>query len=285
MPEETVDPNFLPILELALQEDLGTGDITSECTVSPDLHASAVMVVKQEGVVFGLDVARSAFWLVDPAIVYRSIVSDGSRIDAGTPIVSLEGSARSILRSERVALNFLQRLSGVATMTASYVNALRDCKTRVVDTRKTTPGMRVMEKKAVVAGGGSNHRFGLSDGVLIKDNHIAAVGGYRPVFEAVRAARAKAPHTLKIEIEVSTIGQLHDALDAGADIVMLDNMPVNEIAQAVKITAGRALLEASGGITLDNLSDVARTGVDFISIGALTHSAAALDISLDFVIS
>ncbi len=284
MHDVAVDPNFLPILELALQEDLGTGDVTSESVIAPEIRASALMIVKQAGVVFGLEIARATFWLVDRSVTFGPLVTDGSRVSAGTPIVSLEGSARSMLRAERVALNFMQRLSGVATLTASYVDALRESNTRVVDTRKTTPGMRVMEKKAVAAGGGANHRFGLSDGVLIKDNHIASVGGARPVFESVRVARAKAPHTLKVEIEVSTVAQLQEALDAGADIIMLDNMSIPEMKRAVEITAGRALLEASGGITLGNLADVARTGVDFISVGALTHSAPSLDISLDWVI-
>jgi nicotinate-nucleotide pyrophosphorylase (carboxylating) len=210
---------------------------------------------------------------------------DGDAVPAMTPIATIEGPAWSLLAGERVALNLLQRLSGVATLTARYVKAVRETKARIVDTRKTTPGLRALEKAAVRHGGAHNHRFGLTDGVLIKDNHLAAVGGADRVGRAVALARQGAPHTLRIEIEVTTLDELVQALEAGADIVLLDNMEIAELRKAVAMTDGRALLEASGGVTLESVAEIAATGVDLISVGALTHSAPALDISLDLDLS
>ena len=229
--------------------------------------------------------AAEVFRRVDPAVTFTPLVVDGDRVEAMTPIARVAGPARSLLAGERVALNILQRLSGVATMTARYVDAVAGSGTRVVDTRKTTPGLRALEKAAVRDGGGQNHRFGLTDGVLIKDNHLAAVGGPDRVTRAIALARAGAPHTLRIEVEVTTLDEVREALAAGADVIMLDNMDVSTMLEAVALVGGRALLEASGGITLECIGDVARTGVDLISVGALTHSAPALDISLDFTLT
>ena len=270
------------LIELALAEDLLGGDVTTSGTVPPDAQAQATLLAKAPGVISGLEVAREVFAQVDSTLKFVSLVPDGASVPAMTPIARVSGNARSILAGERLALNLLQRLSGVATVTARYVTEVEGTKARVVDTRKTTPGLRVLEKAAVRDGGGHNHRFGLGDGVLIKDNHLAAVGGPHRVRDAVRAARAAAPHTLRIEVEVTTLAELAEALDAGADVVMLDNMPVAEMREAVALTQGRALLEASGGVNLSTVREIAETGVDLISVGALTHSAPALDISLDF---
>jgi nicotinate-nucleotide pyrophosphorylase (carboxylating) len=270
------------LIELALAEDLLGGDVTTAATVPPDAQAHATLLAKAPGVISGLDVAHEAFAQVDPTLVFIALVADGDTVPTMTPIAHVSGNARSILAGERLALNFLQRLSGVATVTARYVAEVSGTNARVVDTRKTTPGLRVLEKAAVRDGGGHNHRFGLGDGVLIKDNHLAAVGGDHRVRDAVRAARAAAPHTLRIEVEVTTFAELAEALDAGADIVMLDNMSVADMREAVALTQGRALLEASGGVNLTTIREIAETGVDLISVGALTHSAPALDINLDF---
>jgi nicotinate-nucleotide pyrophosphorylase (carboxylating) len=287
MPSETQRPaverlGWDTILDLALREDIGGGDVTSAATVPASLRARGTLLAKAPGVISGLDVAREVFRRVDPAIDFTPLVADGDRVSARTPIATVAGPARSILAGERVALNLLQRLSGVATVTSRYVDAVAGTGARVVDTRKTTPGLRELEKAAVRHGGGHNHRFGLTDGVLIKDNHLAAVGGPDRVARAVAMARAAAPHTLRIEVEVTTLEELSQALAAGADIVMLDNMDLPSMREAVKRTAGRALLEASGGVTLETIRAIAETGVDLISVGALTHSAPALDISLDF---
>lgn len=270
------------LIELALAEDLLGGDVTTAATVLPDTQATATLLAKAPGVISGLGAAREVFAQVDPALEFVPLVEDGDTVPAMTPIARVSGNARSILAGERLALNLLQRLSGVATVTARYASEVRGTKARVVDTRKTTPGLRVLEKAAVRHGGGHNHRFGLGDGVLIKDNHLAAVGGAHRVRDAVRAARAAAPHTLRIEVEVTTLPELAEALEAEADIVMLDNMSVADMREAVQFTGGRALLEASGGVTLETIREIAETGVDLISVGALTHSAPALDISLDF---
>ena len=266
---------------MALAEDIGGGDITSTLTVATGRKARGRLLVKAAGVISGLDVAGEVFRRVDATIVFTPLVTDGEAVAAMTPIATIEGPARSLLAGERVALNLLQRLSGVATLTARYVDAVRETKARIVDTRKTTPGLRASEKSAVRHGGGHNHRFGLTDGVLIKDNHLAAVGGADRVARAVCLARQGAPHTLRIEIEVTTLDELAQALEAGADIVLLDNMAIADLRTAVDLTAGRALLEASGGVTLESVTEIAATGVDLISVGALTHSAPALDISLD----
>lgn len=273
------------LIDRALAEDIGAGDITSATTVPATMHAEGTLLAKTPGVISGLEVAAAVFIRVDPAVCFTPLVSNGDRIAPMTPIATVSGPARSLLAAERVALNLLQRLSGVATVTARYVDAVAGTRARVVDTRKTTPGLRALEKAAVRHGGGANHRFGLTDGVLIKDNHLAAVGGPNRVARAVRLARAGAPHTLKIEVEVTTLDEVAEALEAGADIVMLDNMDVPTMRAAVAMTSGRALLEASGGITLETIGKIAATGVDLISVGALTHSAPALDISLDFTLS
>ncbi len=275
----------LAIIDLALAEDIGNGDVTSNSTVDADRIATASMLVKSPGVIFGVELARDIFARVDGSLDFVSRVADGAPVEPGDVIATVTGNARSILLAERVALNFLQRLSGVATITAAYVKAIEGTNARIVDTRKTTPGMRVLEKAAVRAGGAHNHRFGLSDGVLIKDNHLAAVGRPDRVTRAVTQAREQAPHTLAIEVEVTTLAELEEALAAGADVVMLDNMSSSAMAEAVRTTNGRALLEASGGITLETVAEVAETGVDLISIGALTHSAPSLDISLDFALA
>jgi len=270
------------LLDLALAEDIGGGDVTTRATIPADRMARGVMLAKTAGVVSGLEVAEVVFRKVDPTIVFKPLVADGTLVQPRDPIAEITGPARGILIGERTALNLLQRLSGVATMTARFVAAVEGTQARIIDTRKTTPGMRWLEKAAVRHGGGQNHRFGLSDGVLIKDNHLAAVGGPHPVADAVRLARESAPHGLKIEVEVTDLDQLREAIGARADIIMLDNMGLEEMAEAVRITDGRALLEASGGVNLDTVRAIAETGVDLISVGALTHSAGSMDISLDF---
>jgi nicotinate-nucleotide pyrophosphorylase (carboxylating) len=272
-------------IDLALAEDIGAGDVTTLSTVPAQATASGVMLVKQTGVLSGLEAARYVFTRIDPSIDIRWLADDGDAVAAGTVIVNLEGPARTLLTAERTALNLLQRLSGVATATAAYVAAVAGTQARIIDTRKTTPGLRALEKQAVRHGGGHNHRFGLSDGVLIKDNHLAAIGGADRVTKAVQAARENAPHTMKIEVEVTTMAETAEAADAGADVILLDNMSLEQMAEAVRIVAGRALTEASGGVRLDTVRGIAETGVDLISVGALTHSAPALDISLNFTIA
>jgi nicotinate-nucleotide pyrophosphorylase (carboxylating) len=277
----TLDSTPSRLLDLALAEDIGGGDVTSALTVPSGRQARGTLLAKAAGVISGLDVAGEVFRRVDPAISFTPLLADGDAVAAMTPIATVEGPARSLLSAERVALNLLQRLSGVATVTARYVAAVSGTRARIVDTRKTTPGLRALEKAAVRHGGGHNHRFGLTDGVLIKDNHLVAIGGADRVARAVALARQGAPHTLRIEIEVTTLDELAQALAAGADVVLLDNMEVAALREAVAMTGGRALLEASGGVTLESVTAIAATGVDLISVGALTHSAPALDISLD----
>jgi nicotinate-nucleotide pyrophosphorylase (carboxylating) len=269
------------IVDLALEEDIGLGDITTLATVPADRQATGHFLAKGDGVISGLRVVAAVFARVDPAIQYRPRVADGDPVRAGDRFAEVSGSARSLLSAERVALNFLQRLSGVATATARYVEAVRGTRARVIDTRKTTPGLRLLEKEAVRHGGGHNHRFGLSDGVLIKDNHLAAIGGPDRIARAIAAARDLAPHTLRVEVEVTSFEELEQALEARADVILLDNMSVEQMADAVRHVDGRAMLEASGGITLASIRAVAETGVDLISSGALTHSAPSLDISLE----
>jgi nicotinate-nucleotide pyrophosphorylase (carboxylating) len=281
----TVRTGWEPIVELALAEDIGTGDVTSLATVPAGASARGTMLVKAPGVLSGLDAAAYTFRRVDPAIVFQPLVEDGSTVEQGTVIVELYGPARSLLIGERVALNLLQRLSGVATLTSKFVAETAGTRAKVVDTRKTTPGLRVLEKAAVRHGGGHNHRVGLADGVLIKDNHLAAVGGPDRVTRAIHSARALAPHTLKIEVEVTTLSEVEEAVAAGSDIILLDNMDLATMRDAVRIVAGRALLEASGNVRLETVREIAETGVDLISAGALTHSAPALDISLNFEIT
>jgi len=268
------------MVRLALSEDVGPGDLTTRLTVSPDAETQALIVAKQDLVLAGLDPARLTFELVDPGVQFNSRAADGDRIHSGQALVEIHGRSASILTAERVALNFLMHLSGVSTLTARFVEAVKGYPAKIVDTRKTTPGLRALEKAAVRSGGGRNHRFALYDGILIKENHIAAAGS---ITTAVRRARAGAPHTLKIEIEVESLVQLEEAIAAGADIVLLDNMDPNEMSRAVEIADRRVLLEASGGVNLDTAAQVAATGVDYISVGALTHSAPAADLSLRFL--
>lgn len=267
------------LLFAALKEDIGTGDITTNSCIPEDRQAEGRLIAKADGVVCGLAVAARVFRLLDERIVLTPLVQDGDRVGKGEVLAELSGPARGILTGERVALNLLQRMSGIATATAKAVSAVSGTKAKICDTRKATPGLRVLEKTAVRVGGGHNHRFNLADGVLIKDNHIAAAGG---IAEAVRAARAAAPHVMKIEVEAETLEDVQQALDAGAEIIMLDNMDTKTMRQAVDLVGGRALTEASGNMGERDLKEVAQTGVDFISIGALTHSVKALDISLKF---
>jgi nicotinate-nucleotide pyrophosphorylase (carboxylating) len=263
------------VIERALAEDVGNGDVTTEATVDEGVRAHALITQKAPGVIFGLDVAEQTFRALDPGVRIDRRVAEGEWREEG-PVVELEGSARAILTGERTALNFLQRLSGVATLTARCVRAVEGTGTRILDTRKTTPGLRALEKAAVAAGGGTNHRAGLYDAILIKENHAALAGG---VGEAVRVARARFPE-LPLEVECRTLDEVDEALAAGAPQILLDNMSVDQLRAAVERVAGRASVEASGGVTLETLRGVADTGVDFVSVGALTHSAPALDLSL-----
>ncbi|MBI2908148.1 MAG: carboxylating nicotinate-nucleotide diphosphorylase [Chloroflexi bacterium] len=279
---ELLESQIEAAVDAALAEDLGLGDVTTRALLPPDLTGKGVVLAKEAGVLCGLPVAACVFRNVDSTVSFKPALSDGSRVRPGDVCATVEGTLASILMAERVALNFLQRLSGVATATAGYVAEVTGTKATVVDTRKTTPGLRLLEKYAVRVGGGRNHRFHLGDGVLIKDNHLAALRAEgKGIKEAVALARHAAPHTLKIETEVEDIAEAKEALEAGADVILLDNMPTEEMRRVVEVVAGRALLEASGGITLDNVRAVAQTGVDLISIGALTHSVKALDISLE----
>jgi nicotinate-nucleotide pyrophosphorylase (carboxylating) len=274
-------PILDPILVRALEEDVGAGDVTTESCVPEEATAIANGVARKELVVCGVPVAERVFELVDPTLRFETKTPDGTKAAGGAVLWTVSGSARSLLMAERVALNLAQRMSGVATATRRYVDALpKGSKTRITDTRKTTPGLRLLERYAVRKGGGHNHRNDLGSAVLIKDNHIVAAGGVRA---AIDRARARAPHTSKIECEVDSLAQLEEALAAGADIVLLDNMDTPTVEEAVRRTRGRALLEASGGITLERVTELARAGVDAISVGALTHSTPAADVALDFV--
>ncbi|MDI6631256.1 MAG: carboxylating nicotinate-nucleotide diphosphorylase [Bacillota bacterium] len=268
------------LVDRALREDLGTGDLTTLGIVPEGVFARGVFLAKEEGVVAGLPVAARVFRRLDPESEFRCRVEEGTRVAAGTILAEVVGRARAVLCGERVALNFMRHLSGIATRTARMVALVQEFQVLVTDTRKTTPGLRALEKYAVRVGGGKNHRFGLYDGVLIKDNHIRIAGGVK---EAVRRVRESMPHTLKIEVEAESLAQVEEALAAGADVIMLDNMPLETMREAVRLVAGRALVEASGGITEENIRAVAATGVDLVSAGALTHSVRALDISLEIV--
>ena len=267
----------------ALDEDIGSGDVTTLATVSPNVIARANMVARTPLVLSGLAFAEMAFRELSPRVTVHLLATDGQRVPRGARILSVKGPARALLTAERVALNFVQRLSGVASATASYVDAVKGTGVKILDTRKTTPGWRRFEKYAVRCGGGVNHRFGLFDLILIKDNHLAALRDRKPnaVAAAIRLGRAKYPR-LKIEVEADTLRQAAEAAEAGADIILLDNMPPRLLRQAVKLIAQRACTEASGGVTLKAVRAIAKTGVDYISVGALTHSAAAVDIALDF---
>ncbi|MGH6844994.1 MAG: carboxylating nicotinate-nucleotide diphosphorylase [Methylocella sp.] len=270
-----------PLVRAALLEDLGrAGDLTTDAIVPAGLAARAALVARESGVVAGLDLARLAFELIDPNIAMQVEIDEAATVARGGVIARITGPARGILTAERTALNFLGHLSGIASATASIVAAVRGTKAKIVCTRKTTPGLRAVEKYAVRAGGGANHRFGLDDAILIKDNHIAIAGG---IAQALRRARASAGHLVKIEVEIDSLDQLKEALGEGADAVLLDNMSVDRLAKAVAIVDGRAMTEASGRVTPESAPALAATGVDLISIGWLTHSAAVLDIGLDFV--
>lgn len=274
-------PAVRRLIELALDEDLGRGDVTSAVTCGAETApVQAEMNARGPIVVFGLDVATAVFALVDPEISVERCCEDGAHVDRGAVLLSVRGPAASVLAAERTALNFVQRLSGVATSARRYADAVAGTRTRVVDTRKTTPGFRALEKAAVLAGGCYNHRFDLGSGILIKDNHIVACGS---VTTAVERAKKNAPHPLRIEVEVTNLAELEEALDAGAEIVLLDNMtPAQVETAAARAHARHVLVEVSGGITLATIADYARAGADLISVGALTHSAAAVDIGLDF---
>jgi len=266
------------LVKRALLEDIGPGDITTEATVPADLICNAILIVKQPGVICGHQVAEATFRFLDPRLTYEVLVAEGLAVTEDQSVARVSGPARSILTAERVALNFIQRMSGIATTTRRLSDGIKYYHARLVETRKTTPGLRFIEKYAVRVGGGLNHRGGLYDAVLIKDNHIALAGGVR---QAVLAARKISSHTSRVEVEVESLEQVQEALDAGADIILLDNMEADMMKRAVELVAGRALVEASGGISAANLEEVARTGVDIISMGALTHSVKALDISLE----
>ena len=268
------------LVAAALEEDDAKHDITTAATVLSDRRARCRLVARQTGVISGLALAREAFEQLDKAVTIRTEHEDGSRIDQQTPVMFLSGHARGLLSAERVALNFVQRLSGVATLTARYVEAIAGTGAHILDTRKTTPGWRRLEKYSVRCGGGLNHRLYLSSGVLIKDNHLAAVDG--DIALAVKRARAVAPEGIKVEVECDRLDQVRAAIDAGVDIIMLDNMGLTDLRQAVQLVDGRAVTEASGGVNLGTVRPIAETGVNWISVGALTHSAPALDLALDF---
>jgi len=265
------------IIEAALAEDIGTGDITTQATVSRKKKGGAKAIAKDNFVIAGIDVFAKTFQLLDKNIKVKKLMNDGCRVKKGDIITEVSGSLFNILQAERVALNLFQRMSGIATLTAKYVEAVRGTKAKILDTRKTMPGLRILDKMAVRVGGGYNHRIGLYDGVLIKDNHIEAIGG---IAAAVKAQRKHLQHTLKIEVETKNMQEVKEALKCGVEIIMLDNMTVPAIKKAVDFVAGRALLEASGNVSIKSVSEIAATGVDLISIGELTHSVRAADISL-----
>ncbi len=287
MPEQTAafDPLFdSELIRRALAEDIGRGDVTTEATIPADVKATARFVAREAGVVAGLPVAQRVFAALDPNVRFEAHVADGNAVEAGATLAQISGEARALLTSERVALNFLGRLSGIATLTARCVAAIKDTRTQIVDTRKTTPGLRALEKYAVRMGGGRNHRAGLDDGILIKDNHIAAAGGVRP---AILRAREQASHLLRIEVECEDEQQVSDAVESGADVILLDNMPIERLranVEWIRAHAPTTIIEASGNIGTDpaRLAAIAATGVDLISLGALTHSAPNFDISLEF---
>jgi nicotinate-nucleotide pyrophosphorylase (carboxylating) len=285
MPKMPELPRLLVVdaVRAALKEDLGrAGDITSAATIPPDATAEAAIVARKPGVLAGLALAECAFKLLDPSLRFTARLDDGDELPVGAVVAQIEGNARAILSAERVALNFLGHLSGIATATAGLAARIAHTRARICDTRKTLPGLRAFEKYAVRCGGGVNHRFGLDDAILIKDNHIAVVGG---VAEAVRTARAHAGHLVKIEVEVDTLEQLAEAIEAAPDVVLLDNMSPDQLREAVKMVDQRMVTEASGGITPDSIAAIAETGVDMISSGWLTHSAPALDLALDMNVS
>ena len=264
----------------ALEEDLGgVGDITTNTIIPPDAQGDASIIVRKPGVIAGLDLAAASFKSLDPDVRFTRIVEDGSKVEAGATIARIAGKTRALLTGERTALNFFGRLSGIATLTAGYVAAVEGTHAKIVETRKTTPGLRALEKYAVRCGGGTNHRFGLYDAVLVKDNHIAAAGG---LAEALNAVRMAVGHLVKIEVEVDTLDQLEKVLRFPIDAVLLDNMDAGTLKRAIALVKGRVITEASGGVTLESVREIAKTGVDLISVGALTHSARSLDSSLEW---
>jgi nicotinate-nucleotide pyrophosphorylase (carboxylating) len=270
------------LIALSLDEDLGaSGDITSNALIPPDATGTAELLAKEQLVISGLEAFARVFHYIDREVQVELLRKDGQEIKPKVVVARISGRLRSLLAGERTALNLIQRASGIATLAQQAMTAVRGSKLKVLDTRKTTPGMRTLSKDAVRHGGAFNHRFGLFDGVLIKDNHIAAVGG--SIREAIRRAKANAPRLVKVEIEVTSIKQLEEALDEGADVIMLDNMDDEMVLEAVQVTAGRVPLEVSGGVTLDRLPRLAKLGVDFVSMGALTHSARAMDLSLEII--
>ncbi len=281
LPEEAVEA----IIENALKEDTGKGDITSNTLIPANLQGQACVLIKEKGVLAGIEIARMTLHKVDPLLDINMMIRDGTPVNAGDVAMRIKGNVRSLLKAERVTLNFLQRLSGIASTTARFVEQVKDLKVDIADTRKTTPGLRILEKYAVRMGGGRNHRMDLGDAILIKDNHFAALRlmglSYR---EIVAQARRKAPHGIKVEAEATTVKEAVEAAEEGADIVMLDNMPLEEMSRAVRLINGRAEVEGSGSFNLNNVRAAAETGVDFISVGALTHSYKSLDISLEIEI-
>lgn len=275
-----MDKNLLqaiePLIEAGLQEDVGTGDITTNLLIPAESQTTAVLIAKSDGIIAGLPLAEKIFQKLDPKVNFVTNIEDGERVSKGQPIATIHGAYRALLTGERLALNFLQRMSGIATETAKYVEAVKGYNTEILDTRKTVPGLRLLDKYAVKTGGGSNHRIGLYDMVLIKDNHISVAGG---ITNAVQAIRPRIDKNIKVEVETSTLDEVREALANEVDIIMLDNMSNETMAEAVRIIAGRAKVEASGNMTLERVREVAKIGVDYISIGALTHSVVALDIS------
>jgi len=269
--------DILRIIQRALEEDIGSGDVTTECTVRPGTKIRGEMFAKERGVVAGVDIARKTFEVMDPGLGFTPRVRDGDLVSRGIVIAEIFGEARSILSAERVALNFIQRMSGIASLTRRFVEAVEHTKAVIIDTRKTAPGLRVLDKMAVRMGGGENHRFGLFDMVLIKENHITAAGG---ITRAVKLVRERDTLKRPIEVEVRTLEELEEALNLGLDRIMLDNMSIEDMRKAVEMTQGRTPLEASGRVSLENVVEIAETGVDFISVGSLTHSVNAMDISL-----
>lgn len=279
-----LDPvDLARIIDAAITEDLSGGDVTTDCLIPRHIEATAHFVTRSAGVISGLLVARAVYTRIDSSVRFTPRLMDGDSVEGATRVATVSGNMASILRGERVALNFMQRMSGIASMTAEMVAAVKGTDAVIVDTRKTVPGLRSLDKAAVVAGGGRNHRRNLSDGVLIKDNHIAALQAEgMSLQQIIKRARTSAPHTVKIEVEVESLEELPAAIEGGADIIMLDNMSTDEMRAAVELCRGNCLTEASGSVTLSSVKSIAETGVDMISVGALTHSVKALDIGLDF---
>lgn len=272
------NPLVKEIISLALKEDLGPGDITTDAVIKEKKRAKAKLIAKEEFILAGLPVFKAVFRQLSKDVVFEDLFKEGDLVRYGQVICYVDGPVSVILKAERTALNFLQRMSGIATAVRNFVKKVSHTKVKILDTRKTAPGMRLLDKYAVRIGGGSNHRLGLFDGILIKDNHISAIGSIK---EAIQRAKSYAPHTLKIEVEVENLSQLREAVDSGADIVLLDNMGIEEIKKAVEIAKGKVLIEVSGGIKLSNVEKIAATGVDFISVGEITHSVKGVDISLE----